>query len=198
MLLYSTQTSRAPPSTKPPCQIYPVYPALKQHESTVQRSNHRSRLRVLRTEKIANLRIYDFVTIRSRGGTAYSVLSVCVDCVHIRGISIPGDVQPNSGSNVIAAFSGESKTKIVGWLDPITHAPVVMNSRVITSYPIILVMLFPLLLISIFLSPKEYRDIAVYLVFALCIVLMLLPSMGNPGVKRHLLRAQAQSAQSLS
>ena len=64
---------------------------------------------MLRTEKIANLRVYDFVTIRSRGGTAYSVLSVSVDGLRILGLSIAGDVQPNSGSNVIAAFSSKSK-----------------------------------------------------------------------------------------
>lgn len=152
---------------------------------------------MLRTEKIANLRVYDFVTIRSRGGTAYSVLSVSVDGLRILGLSIAGDVQPNSGSNVIAAFSSKSKKNIVGWLDPVTHAPVVINSKMVTYYPIILVILFPLLSIFLISSRQEYGDIAFYLVCVLFISLMLLPSIGRPGIKRHLLKAQAQSEQSL-
>ena len=150
----------------------------------------------MRTETIANFRVYDFVTIRSRGGSAYSVLSVSADGLRILGLSIPGDVQPNSGNNVIAVYSGKSKTSIVGWLDPVSGAPVVVNANMLTYYPIILVALFPLLSIFLITSPQEYGDIPFYLVCVLFISLMLLPFIGRPGVKRHLLRAKAQSEQS--
>lgn len=152
---------------------------------------------MLRTKIIANLRVYDFVTIRSRGSTAYSVLSVSVDGQHILGLSIAGDVQPNSGNNVIAAFSSKSEKSIVGWVDPVTHAPVVTNSKIVTYHPIILVILFPLLSISLILSRQKYGDIVHYLACVLFISLMLLPFIGRPGVKRHLLKAQAQSEHSL-
>lgn len=147
----------------------------------------------MRTEKISDLAVSHFVTVPSRGGTAHSVVSIYIDGQHIPELPIAAATKPNSGKNVIAAFRGEAKTDIVGWLDPVTNTPIVVIPKIVTYYPIILIFLFPLLSILLITAHPSHRDIWAFLVGALVVALVLIQAIGWPGVARHLKKAQAQS-----
>jgi hypothetical protein len=147
----------------------------------------------LRTENIADLAVNHFVTVPSRGGTAHSVVSISIDGLSIAELPITAATKPNSGKNVIAAFRGESKKDIVGWLDPVTNTPIVVIPKIVTYYPIILVFLFPLLSILLITAHPSHREILAFLVGALVIALVLIQAIGWPGVARRLMQAQAHS-----
>lgn len=146
----------------------------------------------LRTEKISNLAVNHFVTVPSRGGVAHSVVSISIDGLSIAELPIASACKPNPGMDVIAAFRGNSKKDIVGWVDPVTKNPVVVIPKIVTYYPIILVFLFPLLSILLITAHPSHRDIVGFLVVALVIALVLIQAIGWPGVARRLKRAQRE------
>ena len=147
----------------------------------------------MRTEKISDLAVSHFVTVPSRGGTAHSVVSIYIDGQHIPELPIAVATKPNSGKDVIAAFRGEAKTDIVGWLDPVTNTPIVVIPKIVTYYPIILIFLFPLLSILLITAHPSHRDIWAILVGTLVVALVLIQAIGWPGVARRLKKAKVQS-----
>lgn len=146
----------------------------------------------MHTEKISNLAVSHFVTVPSRGGTAYSIVSISIDGLRIPELPITAATKPNSGQNVIAAFQGNSKTDIVGWLDPVTNIPIVVIPKIVTYYPIILIFLFPLLSILLITAHPSHRNVLAFLVGALVVAIVLIQAIGRPGAARHLMKAQAE------
>lgn len=147
----------------------------------------------MRTEKISDLAVNHFVTVPSRGGIAHSVVSIAIDGLSIAELPITAATKPNSGKNVIAAFRGESKKDIVGWLDPLTNTPIVVIPKIVTYYPIILIFLFLLFSILLITAHPSHRDILAFFVGALVVALVLIQAIGWPGVAHHLKKALAQN-----
>lgn len=147
----------------------------------------------MRTEKISDLAVNHFVTVPSRGGIAHSVVSIAIDGLSIAELPITAATKPNSGKNVIAAFRGESKKDIVGWLDPLTNTPIVVIPKIVTYYPIILIFLFLLFSILLITAHPSHRDIWAFFVGALVVALVLIQAIGWPGVAHHLKKALAQN-----
>lgn len=147
----------------------------------------------MHTEKISTLTVSDFVAVASRGGTAYSVVSISIDGQGISNLSLTAATRPNSGQNVLAAFRGKAKTDIVGWLDPVTNTPIIVIPKIVTYYPVILMLLFPLLSILLITTHSSHKDIWVFAVGVLVVALVFIQAVGWPGVARYLKKAQAKN-----
>lgn len=147
---------------------------------------------ILRTEQVSNLVVHSFVTVPSRGGVAHSIVSVSVDGLHIRELPIVGGAQPNSGENIIAVFRGESKESIVGWLDPVTNAPVVAIPKIVIYFPVLIVPIFMLLLVLLLAVPS-HKDIFFFVLVTIAIAFTLVQGIGWPGVAHRLRKAQTEN-----